>query len=65
MTFARMGWIGCICCLAALVLQLFPQAAFRIGVDIGATWRLFAFGFFLIALSSLAASQGRRRGAAE
>ena len=64
MTFARMGWIGCVCCLGALLLQLFPEAAFRVGVDIGATWRLFAFGFFLIALSSLT-SAGGRRGAPE
>jgi hypothetical protein len=58
MTTAHLSWTGIICCLAALVLQLFPGAAYAAGVDIDALWRVFAFGVFLLALSALTARRG-------
>lgn len=63
MTTGQMLWAGLCCSVASLVIQLFPGAAFALGVDVGATWRLFAFGIFLIAVAFLAASTaGGRRG---
>ena len=52
---------GLACCLAALGLQLFPDAAFRIGADPAASWLVFGFGVFLILAGSLIATGGRRR----
>jgi hypothetical protein len=53
--------IGLICCLAALAIQVFPDAAFRIGADPGASWLMFGFGAFLILVAALIATGGRRR----
>ncbi len=53
MTTGQLLWAGLLCCIAALCLQLFPAAAFEIGVDISATWRVFGFGVFLIAVATL------------
>ncbi|WP_133162266.1 hypothetical protein [Hyphococcus luteus] len=39
---------GLVSCLAALAVQLFPDAAFRLGADPAASWLVFGFGIFLI-----------------
>ena len=44
-------WVGLSCCLIALAIQVFPSAAFQMGADVGASWRVFGFGVFLIAAS--------------
>lgn len=44
-------WVGLTCCLIALAIQVFPGAAFNMGVDVGASWLVFGFGVFLIAVS--------------
>lgn len=57
-------WIGVTCCLTALCIQLFPNAAFRLGVDVTASWLVFGFGVFMIlvaALTSATAHPGSRR----
>ena len=48
------------CCLTALAIQLFPDAAFRMGADPAASWLVFGFGVFLILAGALIASSGRR-----
>ncbi|MEZ5921034.1 MAG: hypothetical protein R3C60_06735 [Parvularculaceae bacterium] len=48
---------GLICCVIALVIQLFPWLAYSLGVDMAASWRLFGFGLFLIAISVLTSSR--------
>ncbi|MEX6632408.1 hypothetical protein [Hyphococcus lacteus] len=53
-------WIGLFCCLVALAIQVFPNAAFNIGVEIGASWLVFGFGIFLILVGALIATAGRR-----
>ncbi len=62
MTTGQLLWAGLACCLVSLGVQLFPEAAFAIGVDLGATWRLFGFGVFLIAMASLMTAAGGRSG---
>jgi hypothetical protein len=57
MTTAHLSATGLVCCLAALIIQTFPAAAFHAGVDIDASWRVFGFGLFLIAAGALG---GRR-----
>ena len=54
-------WIGLFCCLAALIIQVFPNAAFNMGVDLGASWLVFGFGVFLILVAALIASSGGER----
>lgn len=43
---------GLVSCLAALFMQIFPTAAAAAEIDLGATWRLFAFGLFLISVGA-------------
>ena len=62
MTTGKLLWTGLICCIASLIAQLFPRIAFEIGVDIGATWRLFGFGVFLIAVATMLAGASGRSG---
>lgn len=62
MTTGQLLWAGLACCIAALLVQLFPAAAYAMGVDLGATWRLFGFGVFLIAMASLMTAAGGRCG---
>lgn len=62
MTTGQLLWAGIGCCIASLAVQLFPAAALAFGVDIGATWRLFGFGLFLIAMASLLTAAGGRSG---
>ncbi|WP_425410120.1 hypothetical protein [Hyphococcus sp.] len=51
-------WIGLFCCLIALGVQLFPEAAFNMGVDVGASWLIFGFGVFLILIAAFVAASG-------
>lgn len=44
-------WVGLSCCLIALAIQVFPNAAFSMGADVSASWLVFGFGAFLIAAS--------------
>ncbi len=53
MAFNKLIWVGLACCLAALAIQVFPTAAFRLGVDVSASWLVFGFGLFLILMSAL------------
>jgi hypothetical protein len=53
-------WIGLLCCLAALSIQLFPDAAFRLGADASASWLVFGFGLFLILVAAAIANGGPR-----
>lgn len=62
MTTGQLLWAGLACCIVSLSVQLFPAAAYEFGVDPGATWRLFGFGVFLIAIASLMAAAGGRSG---
>lgn len=63
MTTGQLLWAGLACCIASLAVQLFPDAAYALGVDFAAAWRLFVFGVFLIAIASLmTATGGGRRG---
>jgi len=43
---------GLFCCALAMLVQLFPAAAFSLGADVSASWRLFAFGVFLIGVAA-------------
>lgn len=61
MAAEELVWVGLVCCLAALVIQVFPDAAFRIGVDVGASWLVFGFGVFLLLMSALLNLGGRTR----
>ncbi len=45
-------WVGLGCCLTALAIQVFPDAAFRAGVNVSAAWLVFGFGVFLILISA-------------
>jgi hypothetical protein len=51
---------GLFCCTLALIVQLFPMAAFSLGADVSAAWRLFAFGAFLIAVAALMTAASAR-----
>lgn len=58
MGFAKLLWVGLFCCIGAILVRLFPAAAFEIGVDVAGAWLLFAFGAFLILVALLAAMKG-------
>ncbi len=51
MSATALTWAGLSCSLAALAIQVFPNAAFRMGIDVGAAWLMLGFGVFLIAVS--------------
>lgn len=53
MAFNKLIWVGLFCCLSALAIQVFPNAAFQMGVDVNASWMVFGFGVFLILMSAL------------
>ena len=59
MSVNSLSWVGLICCLAALAIQIFPNAAFQAGVDVNAAWQVFGFGVFLI-LTAAIMSLGQR-----
>ncbi len=56
---------GLFSCALALIVQLFPMAAFSLGADVTAAWRLFAFGVFLIAVAALMTAAATRCGCAK
>ncbi|HNR76300.1 MAG TPA: hypothetical protein PKM48_04170 [Parvularculaceae bacterium] len=62
MTTGQLLWAGLASCIVSLAVQLFPAAADALGVDLGAAWRLFGFGLFLIAIASFMAAIGGRTG---
>lgn len=53
-------WVGLSCCLIALAIQVFPNAAFSLGADVNASWLVFGFGVFLIAASVILNLSGKR-----
>lgn len=53
-------WVGLICCLIALAIQVFPNAAFSLGADVSASWLVFGFGVFLIAVSVIISITGKQ-----
>lgn len=53
MTTGQLLGVGLLCCTLAMIVQLFPMAAFAAGADATAAWRLFFFGVFLIAVAAL------------
>jgi len=59
MAFQRLLWVGLACCLSALIMQVFPRLAFELGVNIVASWMVFVFGVFLIAIAALASRTPR------
>lgn len=52
-------WTGLLCCLGALLLQLFPDLAFSIGAEPAAAWLVFGFGVFLMLVAAMIASGAR------
>ena len=62
MTPSGLLWVGLICCLTALVTWLFPTIAYFLGVDLSASRLLFAFGFFLIVVSTFVSIYNGDRG---
>ncbi len=61
MAAEKLIWTGLVCCLAGLTIQVFPNAAFRMGVDVGASWFVFGFGVFLLLISTLISLAGGKR----
>ncbi len=55
-------WVGLVCCLVALAIQVFPDAAFRAGVNVSAAWLVFGFGVFLILMAAVLSHTGSGRG---
>lgn len=53
MASGKIIWTGLLCCLTALGVKLFPEAAYRLGADSEAVWLVFTFGIFLIAMGSI------------
>ncbi len=60
MAVNKLIWVGLICCLTALMIQVFPEAAFRMGADVKASWLVFGFGVFLILIATFTGMNGRR-----
>lgn len=56
----KLIWLGVFCCLSTLAVHLFPAMSFRLGVDMSAAWMVFAFGLFLIVVSTLIGGKARR-----
>ena len=44
MASGKIIWTGLLCCLTALGVKLFPEAAYRLGADSEAVWLVFTFG---------------------
>ncbi|MDZ7626936.1 MAG: hypothetical protein U5J99_00860 [Parvularculaceae bacterium] len=60
MTTGPLTAAGLFSCTLALIVQLFPNAAFSVGADVSAAGRLFAFGVFLIAVAALTTAAAQR-----
>lgn len=61
MAAEKLSCVGLVCCLAALLVQVFPGPAFEVGIDVKAAWFLFGFGVFLLLLASVSGFGGRGR----
>lgn len=61
MAFEKLVWVGLVCCLCALAIQVFPNAAMDAGIDSGASWLVFVFGVFLIAIAAIVVRASGRR----
>ena len=59
MSTGSLSWVGLFCCLIALASKLFPDAAYRLGVDQNSVWLVFGFGVFLILTSAIAGAPNR------
>ena len=60
MAVNKLIWVGLCCCLTALIIQVFPEAAFRIGADVKASWMVFSFGLFLIVIATFLSGRGHQ-----
>jgi len=60
MAIEKLIWVGLTCCLAALGMQVFPNAAFSAGINVNSAWLVFGFGVFLILISAFIALTGGR-----
>ena len=58
MAIEKLIWVGLACCLTALGMQVFPNAAFSVGIDVNSAWLVFGFGIFLILISAFVALTG-------
>jgi hypothetical protein len=58
MAVMKLVWVGLFCCLSALAVQVFPDATFRAGIDVGAAWQVFGFGVFLIVMGAVLSLRG-------
>lgn len=62
MAVSKLMWTGVLCCLGALLINLFPAFSHELGMEPGAAWRIFGFGLFLIILAAaLGGAAGRNR----
>lgn len=57
----KLIWTGVACCVVALIVNLFPRAAFDLGADPGRVRVLFGFGVFLIIAALFAGGRGEGR----
>lgn len=60
MAFNKLVWIGLFCCIAGLLVNLFPRLTFELGMNPAGAWVLFAFGVFLILASAAVAMKSER-----
>lgn len=61
MASGKIIWTGLLCCLLALGVKLFPEAAYRLGADGDAVWLVFTFGLFLIIVGGLFSARHDQR----
>lgn len=59
MAASNLLWTGVACCLGALLINLFPALSYGLGMEPGAAWQVFAFGFFLIVLAAVLGGAAR------
>ena len=60
MAVNKLIWVGLTCCLTALLIQVFPDAAFRMGAEVKASWMVFSFGLFLIVIATFMSGRSHR-----
>lgn len=58
MANGKVMWTGLVCCVAAILVKMFPSVAFSLGVDLPSAWLLFAFGVFLIVTAMVLSRKG-------